>query len=105
MKTVMLYITASNAKEAKKIGTVLVKERLAACANVIDKIQSVYWWKDKIEKSAEALLIAKTKQRLAKRAIRRARALHSYECPCIVALPIVDGNPSFLKWISQETKK
>lgn len=105
MKTVVLYITASSAKEAKKIGTVLVKERLAACANVIDKIQSIYWWKDKIEKGAEALLIAKTKQLLVKKAIRRVKAIHSYDCPCVVALPIVDGNPSFLKWISQETKK
>lgn len=105
MKTVMLYITASSAKEAKKIGTALVKERLAACANVIDKIQSIYWWKDKIEKGAEALLIAKTKQLLVKKAIRRVKAIHSYDCPCVVALPIVDGNPAFLKWISQETKK
>ena len=103
MKTVMLYITASSKKEAKKIGTALVKERLAACANIIDKIQSIYWWKDKIEHDTEALLVAKTKQRLVKKAISRARALHSYECPCIVALPIVAGNPAFLKWISDET--
>jgi periplasmic divalent cation tolerance protein len=105
MKTVMLYITASNKKEAHNIGTILVKERLAACANIIDRIQSVYWWKGNLEQGAEALLIAKTKQQLVKKAVGRVRALHGYECPCIVALPIVDGNPSFLKWISQETKK
>jgi periplasmic divalent cation tolerance protein len=103
MKTVMLYVTASDAKEAKKIGTALVKDRLVACVNIIDKIQSVYWWNNKVEKGAEAVLIAKTKQQLVKKAISRIRALHSYECPCIVALPIVAGNPAFLQWISDET--
>jgi periplasmic divalent cation tolerance protein len=104
VKTVMLYITASNTKEAKTIGTALVKERLAACANIIDRIQSVYRWKGKLEKSAESLLILKTKQALAKKAISRIKALHSYECPCITAFPIAGGNPAFLKWISDETR-
>jgi periplasmic divalent cation tolerance protein len=103
MKTVMLYITAKDAGEARKIGTALVKERLAACANIVDKIESVYRWKGKLEHGAEALLTAKTKESLAEKAIGRARELHSYECPCIVAFPIVKGNPAFLKWISHET--
>jgi periplasmic divalent cation tolerance protein len=103
MKTVMLYVTASDAKEAKKIGTALVKDRLVACVNIVDKIQSVYWWNNKVENGAEAVLIAKTKQRLVKKAIGRIKALHSYDCPCIVALPVVAGNPAFLQWISDET--
>jgi periplasmic divalent cation tolerance protein len=103
MKTVMLYITAQDAGEAKKIGTALVKERLAACANIIDKIESVYRWKGKLEQGSEALLTVKTKESLAPKAIARARELHSYECPCIVAFPIIQGNPAFLKWISHET--
>jgi periplasmic divalent cation tolerance protein len=105
MKTVMLYITASNKQEALKIGSALVKERIAACANVVGSIRSIYWWKGKIEKGAEAVLIAKTKQSLVKKAIAFIRNMHSYDCPCVVALPIVDGNPAFLKWISQETRK
>ena len=103
MKFVMLYITAPGVKEAKKIGTVLVKERLAACANVIDKMQSIYWWNNKIEKGTESLLIAKTKASLAKKAIDRVKAIHSYDCPCIVAVPIVEGNPAYLQWITDET--
>lgn len=103
MKKVMLYITASNAKEAMKMGRALVTERLAACANIISPICSIYRWKGKIEQGSEALLIAKTKERLANKAINRVRALHRYECPCIVALPIVKGNPAFLQWISDET--
>jgi periplasmic divalent cation tolerance protein len=104
IKTVMLYITASNKKEAKKIGTILVKERLVACVNIIDKIQSVYWWKGKIEEGAEAALIAKTRLSIVKKTMARVRELHSYECPCIIALPIIDGNPAFLEWIAHETK-
>jgi periplasmic divalent cation tolerance protein len=103
MKFVMLYVTVSNKKEANKIGAVLVKERLAACANIIDRIQSVYWWKGNLEKGAESLLVLKTKQVLAKKAISRIKALHSYDCPCITEFTIVGGNPAFLKWISDET--
>ncbi|HUI90739.1 MAG TPA: divalent-cation tolerance protein CutA [Chitinivibrionales bacterium] len=104
MKTVALYVTASNKKEAKKIGAMIVKERLAACANIVDKIQSVYWWKSKLEQGAESLLVLKTKQSLAKKAIKRIKAIHSYDCPCITVLPIVGGNSAFLQWIADETR-
>lgn len=103
MKMVMLYITAKDAKEAGMIAAALVKERLAACANIIGPIRSLYRWKGKIEKSAEVLLTAKTKATLAERAIARVRKLHSYECPCVVSFPIGKGNPDFLKWVSIET--
>lgn len=104
MKSVALYVTASNKKEAQKISTIIVKERLAACANIIGKIQSVYWWKGKLEKGDESLLILKTKQSLAKKAIRRIKTIHSYDCPCITVFPIIGGNPAFLQWISDETR-
>ena len=104
MKTAALYVTASNKKEAQKIGTILVKDRLAACANIIDRIQSVYWWKGRLEQGTESLLILKTKQALAKKAIKRIRALHSYDCPCITVLPITGGNAAFLQWIADETQ-
>lgn len=103
MKTAILYITAKDAKEARKLAAALVKERLAACANIIDRIHSVYRWKGKIEKNAEALVFAKTKASLVTKAISRVRELHSYECPCIVSFPIDKGNPDFLTWISNET--
>lgn len=99
----MLYITAKDAKEAGKIATALVRERLAACANIVSGIRSIYRWKGKIEKSAEVLLTAKTKASLVNKAIARVRELHSYECPCIVSFPVDKGNPDFLKWVSNET--
>ena len=104
MKTAMLYITVADAKEARKIAAALVDERLVACANIIDRIYSVYRWKGKVEKGAESLLTAKTKQSLVKKAIARVKKLHSYECPCIVSFPIDKGNPDFLAWISHETR-
>lgn len=97
-------MTAKNKQEAQKIGKALVKERLAACVNIIDKMTSMYWWDGKICRSNETILIAKTKKSLVKKVIQKAKSLHSYDCPCIVSLPIKDGNPDFLKWIEKETK-
>jgi len=99
----IVYITASSREEAEKISRVLLEERLIACANIFDPVTSLYWWKGEIRKNAEALLIAKTKESLVDQLIERVKALHSYECPCIVSFPLVKGNPDFLKWISEET--
>lgn len=104
MKTALLYITTADKKEAAKIASALVKERLVACANIISGMRSVYRWKGKIVSGAEALLFAKTKQSLVDKAVARVKKLHSYECPCIVSFPIEKGNPDFLKWISDETR-
>jgi len=101
---IFIYITAKDKQEAEKIGHYLVKQRLAACVNIVAKINSMYWWKNKIEKSQESLLIAKTKFSLVKKIIKEVKSLHSYSCPCIIALPIVDGNSDYLEWIKNETK-
>jgi periplasmic divalent cation tolerance protein len=104
MNAMMIYITAKNAGEAEAIGSVLVEERLVACVNIISPVQSIYRWKGAIERDTEAVLIAKTKETLVEKVIARARALHSYECPCIEAIPIVNGNPAYLQWIADETE-
>ena len=104
MSANFVYITASDKAEALKIGRTLVEERLAACANVIDNMTSIYWWEGKIEDSAEVVLIAKTKQELVESLISRVKELHSYSCPCIVSWPISAGNPDYLHWIDKETK-
>jgi periplasmic divalent cation tolerance protein len=98
-----VYVTAPSLAEAKTIGRTLVEERLAACANVIDGMTSVYWWEGKIDEANEAILIAKTRTDLVDDVIARVRALHSYTCPCVVALPLTSGNPKFLEWIERET--
>ena len=100
----LIYVTASSKDEARRIGRELVESRLAACVNVIDGVNSMYWWEGKVQDGAEAVLIAKTKEALVPELIEKVKALHSYTCPCVVSLPILNGNPDFLKWIESETK-
>lgn len=101
----MIYVTAKDADEAKKIGKVLLLDRLVACVNIIDKIKSMYWWEGKIQEEGEALLIAKTRRKLVSKVIERVKEIHSYSCPCVTALPITEGSSEFLKWIEEETRK
>ncbi len=104
MKTFLVYMTAANRREAGKIAQALVEERLAACANVLGPIQSFYWWEGRVQNGREVALVAKTRAGKVKALIARVKALHSYECPCVVALPIEQGFPPFLKWIVDETR-
>lgn len=101
----LVYMTASSREEAKKIGRALVEERLAACANVIDGMESVYWWQGQLTEDRETVLIAKTRAELIPALTERVRALHSYSVPCVVALPILTGNPAYLDWLAAETAK
>lgn len=101
----LVYMTAGSAEEAHRIGAVLVAERLAACANVIDGMTSIYRWDGEVRNDREAVLIAKTRGALVDALTARVKALHSYSCPCVVALPIAGGNAAFLDWIASETEK
>ena len=103
MKQAFLYITVGNSEEAASIARVLLDDRLIACANIIDGATSLYRWEGKVADEKEAVMIAKTREDLVEKVIERVRELHSYDCPCIVALPIVSGNPAFLDWIDEET--
>ena len=104
MKTAFVYVTAGSMDEAKKIGRALISKRLAACVNIIDHMHSMYWWEDDIQDDREVILIAKTKDSVVPELIDRIKSIHSYDCPCIVSLPILDGNKAFLEWIEQQTK-
>ncbi len=105
MSARFVYVTAGDAEEARRIGRVLVEERLAACANVIERISSIYWWQGQVQDDTEAVLVAKTREELVDALSRRVRELHSYECPCVVALPVVGGSADFLAWIDEETRR
>ncbi len=100
----IVYVTASSRREARFIGRTLVEERLAACANVLGAIDSVYRSQGKVETAREALLILKTTTRLFRRMTKRIRELHSYDCPCIVSLPISGGDQAYLDWLSESVK-
>jgi periplasmic divalent cation tolerance protein len=99
---VIVFVTTSDSNEAKSLGKTIVKERLAACANVIERISSVYWWKGKLEKSEEALLVLKTKEERVEAVAKRVGELHSYENPEVIALPILKGKQEYLDWIEEE---
>jgi len=98
-----LYITAKNREEAGKIGKILVAERLVACVNIIDGMESIYWWENKIQEERETVLIAKTSKTRVPAVIEKVKSVHSYQVPCIIELPILSGNPDYLRWIGEET--
>ncbi|MBI9077248.1 MAG: divalent-cation tolerance protein CutA [Desulfatibacillum sp.] len=104
MDAILVYMTAPNMDEARAIASALVEERLAACANVLPHMESVYQWKGKMERDSEVVVIAKTKASLADRLTARVLELHSYEVPCVVTMPVTGGNPAFLAWIDGETQ-
>jgi periplasmic divalent cation tolerance protein len=103
MEPCLVYMTMETKAQARSLGRALVEERLVACANVIEGMNSIYWWEGKVEEAGEAVLIAKTQRARIDQLIARVKALHSYDCPCIVVLPITGGNPDYLAWIGRET--
>ncbi|MCX5723077.1 MAG: divalent-cation tolerance protein CutA [Nitrospirae bacterium] len=102
-QALVILVTAANQEEAIKIARAMVETKLAACANILPAIQSVYRWKGKIVKEREVFILLKsTKSRYP--ALEQAiKAMHSYEIPEIIALPITSGLPQYLGWIHDET--
>ncbi|MDP2940879.1 MAG: divalent-cation tolerance protein CutA [Candidatus Omnitrophota bacterium] len=95
----IVFITASSKKEARRIAEALVKQKLAACVNIIGGVESLFWWQGKVDRAKEVLLVAKSTKKALPKLIRQAKALHSYTCPEIIALPIIAGEKSYLNWI------
>jgi len=102
-KLCWVYITAGSLEEAKKISKKLVAQNLAACVNLLGNMISIYKWGDKLEEDQEVVMIAKTRKILMPKLIETVKTHHSYDCPCILELPIQGGNPEFLSWIQTET--
>lgn len=100
---VLVYITAADAQEADHIAEILIGERLAACANVLGPVTSVFHWDGAVQREGEVSMVLKSRAALMGALVMRVKAVHSYSCPCVVALPIVDGNADFLDWIVKET--
>ena len=98
-KLIFSYIVCKNKTEAKKIGKVLLQEKLAACANIFDNMESMYWWKGKIQNDKETVLIAKTTKKLFPKLSKKVRSIHSYSVPCILQLEVKDGNKEYVDWL------
>jgi len=102
---VVVLVTAGSSEEAARIGRALVAERLAACANVVGPIRSIYRWQGAIEDAAEHLLLLKARARDVTVLEERVRALHSYEVPEVLALPIRAGSAAYLAWLAESTAR
>ncbi len=103
MAHVAVCVTAPSRAEAEAIGRALVEARLAASVNVVPAVSSFYWWEGALREGDEAMLWAKTRAALVEPLTAKVKALHSYDCPCVMALPITGGNPDYLAWIDAET--
>ena len=102
-KCIIVFITVDSQETAQKIANKLLTERKVACANILPKVESHYWWQGKIESANELLLIVKTRAALLDELIALVKQIHPYAVPEIIALPIIGGNEDFLKWIDKET--
>ena len=105
MAAVWVYVTASDNEEAEILGRTIVEERLAACANILGRTTAIYWWEGRVESSSEVALVLKTSDDMVASVTEKINALHSHDCPCVIALPIMGGNPGFLRWLKEETRK
>lgn len=105
VNTFLIYVTTRDKAEARAIGRHVVQSRLAACVNIFDQMNSMYFWNDAFQDDQEAVLIAKTTEDKVPKLIEAIKARHSYECPCVVSLPIAHGNPAFLDWIIEQVEK
>lgn len=96
----VVLVTASARDEADRVASVLVEEGLAACANVVPGVRSVYRWQGRVERADELLLVIKTARHLLADLVARVEALHSYTVPEVVALPIRGGSAAYLAWLA-----
>lgn len=97
----LVYVTTKDRDEARTIGTALVQEKLAACANIIDGMESIYRWEGNVETANESVLILKTTYNNIIKLTRRIKDLHSYDVPAIVSINLAEqeGNAQYLDWI------
>jgi len=102
---VVVFITTSSYEEARKIADALIAQKKAACVNIVPMVNSLFRWKGKIEEAEESLLVVKTRAKLLHDIVNTVKGIHSYEVPEIIALPIVEGNPDYLKWLEKETEE
>lgn len=101
---VVIMVTAASRRECRKIARRLIEAKLAACVNITQPIQSVYWWEGKIDTGREFLMFIKTERDLFPQVAAEISLIHSYHTPEIICLPIIDGSPNYLQWIGDSVR-
>ncbi len=98
---IIVLVTCKDRKQAQAIAQGLLEKKLIACANLIGRVESRFWWEGKIDHGKETMLVLKTQKNVLSRIITVVKTLHSYETPEIIALPIIGGSKDYLKWIKE----
>jgi len=99
----IVYSTIGSMPDARRIAKLLVEEQIVACVNILPNVESIYRWEGKIETDEEVILLAKTKDENINKAITRIKALHDYELPDIIVIPIIGGLKEYIGYIDKET--
>ena len=102
--TIIVLVTTASEEEATTIGKTIVKQGLAACANILALKKSIFQWEGQIVEEQECLILMKSRADLFEDLAMEVRGLHSYKVPEIVAVPIVQGSQDYLKWVMESTR-
>jgi len=103
-EVVAVLVSAPDAETARRIGRTLVEERLAACVNLVPGVSSIYRWRGAVEEASEVLMVVKTRAARADALAARVQALHPYELPEVVVLPVRGGSRAYLQWVAAESR-
>ena len=102
MKPLLVYITASDEKDAEMIGATLIKKKLASCVMTLPGMHSQYIWKGKFQHDKEVLMVIKTFDTKYKQLEKTVKKIHCYETPCIIAVPVIRGSKEYLQWSKKQ---
>jgi periplasmic divalent cation tolerance protein len=100
----MVLVTCASMTEARRIGRSVVEKKLAACANAVAGVESIYRWKEKVEQAREVLVMMKTTAAKLGDLEKEVKRVHSYEVPEFVVLPLVAGSREYLKWVGESAR-
>jgi periplasmic divalent cation tolerance protein len=105
VETIAIFTTTPTKADARRIVRELISSRLAACASILPRVESVFRWKGKINNEPEFLVIVKTQRSFFRDVAKQIEKLHPYEVPEIIALPVSNGSSKYLKWVKENTSK
>ncbi len=100
----IVLVTCASVPEARKIGRSAVEKKLAACANIVTGVESIYRWKSKVERTREVLVLMKTTAARLRELEREVKRMHSYDVPEFIVLPLVAGSRLYLKWVEENAR-